>query len=195
MTTAFVIGNGISRKGIALDVLRQRGTIYGCNLLYTEFIPDVLVATDKPISAEIQNSGYPLKNRFHTRRPLEGLGALPVPKEYFGYSSGPLATAIASKDHHQHIYMLGFDMGAMPNNTFNNVYAGREFYKAPGSIPTFTGNWTRQIVKIATDHPRVKFFRVFGDCTAEVAEFKPLPNFYNLPLLTFLDRINNQKDL
>ena len=54
MTTAFVIGNGISRRGLDLTQLQPYGKIYGCNALYREFTPDVLVATDKPIATIIQ---------------------------------------------------------------------------------------------------------------------------------------------
>jgi hypothetical protein len=109
MTTAFVLGNGVSRQTVTLELLRPLGKIYGCNALYRDFIPDVLVATDKPIATEIQNSGYPIKHKFYTRKPVENQGALRVPHEYYGYSSGPLATGIASIDQHRTIYMIGFD--------------------------------------------------------------------------------------
>ena len=57
MTREFVLGNGVSRQGVNLHQLRHLGKIYGCNALYKEFTPDVLVATDKPIAEQIQNSG------------------------------------------------------------------------------------------------------------------------------------------
>ena len=53
MAIAFVIGNGISRRGIDLLQLQQLGHTYGCNALYREFLPNVLVATDKPIADAI----------------------------------------------------------------------------------------------------------------------------------------------
>ena len=52
--TAFVIGNGKSREGMDLNDLKKHGMTYGCNALYREFTPDVLVAKDKPISDAIQ---------------------------------------------------------------------------------------------------------------------------------------------
>ena len=58
MTTAFVLGNGVSRQAVDLNRLKSLGKIYGCNALYRDFTPDILVATDKPIATEIQNSGY-----------------------------------------------------------------------------------------------------------------------------------------
>ena len=195
MKKAFVLGNGVSRQSVSLDLLRGQGPVYGCNALYREFAPDVLVATDRPISAEIQNSGYAKKHLFYTRRPLEGLGAKKVPQQYFGYSSGPIATAIAAQDGHRHVYLLGFDMGPNQNQQFNNIYAGTEFYKPVGALPTFTGNWIKQITRIAGDFPNTHFFRICGSTTAKIAELEQIPNLQHLDLDTFLDRINNKKDL
>ena len=45
----FIIGNGESRIGLDLEQLRDYGKIYGCNLLYKEFTPDVLVAIDERV--------------------------------------------------------------------------------------------------------------------------------------------------
>ena len=194
MTTAFVIGNGVSRQAVDLELLQPLGKIYGCNALYRDFAPDVLVATDRPISAEIQNSGYPANNKFYTRKPVEGQGALKVPHEYYGYSSGPLATGIAAIDQHRLIYMIGFDMGPI-NSKFNNVYADTDFYRKSDATPVFTGNWTKQIRKICEDFPKTQFVRVQGKTTADIAEFATIKNLQHLPIHTFLDRINNQKDL
>mgnify|MGYP001177647554 CR=1 FL=1 len=55
---AFCIGNGRSRKGFDLRKLKSRGVILGCNFLYKDFAPDILVATDHPIMHHIYNSGY-----------------------------------------------------------------------------------------------------------------------------------------
>ena len=195
MTRAFVLGNGVSRRDIDLERLRPYGRIYGCNALYREFTPDVLVATDRPIAAHIQESGYGRQHRFHTRRPLDGFGAQGVPKPYFGFSSGPIAAGLAAIDGHNLVYLLGFDMGPSANNTINNLYAGTEFYKPSGSSPTFAGNWVKQLVRIMTDHKITKFIRINGPTTATIPEFEALCNFTSLDLDTFVDRINNQKDL
>jgi hypothetical protein len=194
MAIAFVLGNGVSRQAVGLELLQPLGKIYGCNALYRDFVPDVLVATDRPISAEIQNSGYPITNKFYTRKPIEGQGALPVPKDYYGYSSGPLATGIAALDQHRTIYMIGFDMGPV-NNRFNNIYADTDFYRKSDATPVYTGNWTRQIRKITEDFPKTQFVRVQGKTTADISEFANIKNLRHLPMHTFLDRINNKKDL
>jgi hypothetical protein len=195
MTQAFVLGNGISRQGVDLHQLQMLGTVYGCNALYREFTPDVLIATDRPIATHIQESGYSAQHRFHTRRPMPGLGAQAVPKSYFGFSSGPIATGLAAQDGHTCIYLLGFDMGPTANNTINNLYAGTEFYKRVDAPPTFTGNWIKQLCRVAKDHPGVQFVRVRGVTTAPIPELNAVPNCIHVDLSTLLDRINNKKYL
>lgn len=190
MNTAFVLGNGISRSPVDLDRLHLHGHIYGCNALYREFTPDVLVSTDRLIARHIQETGYSSKNRFHTRKPIPNLGARAVPSQYYGNSSGPIAIALAAQDAHKHIYILGFDMGPDQNNQFNNVYAGTEFYKEVGTAPTFTGNWVKQLVKVVHDFPQIKFYRVHGETTHEVAEFNGISNFDRISLPDFQQHFN-----
>lgn len=195
MPAAFVLGNGRSRLAANLHDLRPRGMIYGCNALYREFAPDVLVSTDRPISERIQEEGYALTNRMYTRKPLAGRGALRVPQDYYGFSSGPIAVAQAVLDGNCVIYMLGFDLGALPNDRFNNVYADTEFYKRSTAKPTFTGNWVRQTTQIMKTFSNTRFVRVMGDTTAAITEFANAHNHCSMPMVEFLDRINNLKDL
>lgn len=193
--TAFVLGNGHSRKHISVDRLIQLAPVYGCNALYRTHTPTALIATDRQIAEAIQHSGYAKRARFYTRRPLTGLGAMTVPKEYYGFSSGPIATAIAALDANKIIYLLGFDMGPSPAGRINNLYADTEFYKPSSSPPTFAGNWTKQLIRVAKDFPNIEFVRVHGDTTAEVEDFANLPNFKKMDISDFAARINNPKDL
>lgn len=195
MSRAFVLGNGISRLDVDLHRLKTLGTIYGCNALYREFEPDVLISTDKPISARIQEEGYSLTHKFYTRRPIPGQGALPVPQEYYGFSSGPIAVSLAALDKNIAIYMIGFDMGPTEIGKFNNVYADTEFYKKSSASPTYTGNWVRQLITVAKDFPKVSFFRIAGPTTANIPELNGVKNLSHMHMQDFLDRINNKKDL
>lgn len=190
MSNAFVLGNGISRQGLDLKHLQSYGFIYGCNALYREFAPTVLIATDRPIAEQIQHSGYAQQHKFYTRKPLEGLGALRIPDKYWGYSSGPAALAIAAQDKNMHIYMLGFDMGPAPDGKFNNVYASTEFYKPGAANPTYTGNWAKQMQTVMEDHLTISFYRVYGATTANIFEFNRLSNLNNLTMEEFRTRIN-----
>jgi len=195
MSAAFVLGNGISRLSVDLSVLQQRGKIYGCNALYREFTPDVLISTDKGIAHAIQHTGYAREHVMYTRKPLPGLAARAVPQSYFGFSSGPIAVGLAAMEKHLAVYLIGFDMGPTTTNRFNNVYADTEFYKKSSSNPTFTGNWVRQIVTVTRDFPNTSFHRVMGDTTADIAELAGIKNMRHMPMADFLNRINNIKDL
>lgn len=190
----FVLGNGESRQALELDQLAKLGSVYGCNALYRTFAPTALIATDKPIAEAIQLSGYALHNRFYTRRPLTDLGANPIPHPYFGFSSGPIAAAIAALDGISMIYLLGFDLGPNSQGRFNNVFAGTPFYKPADAEPTYTGNWIKQLTQVINDFPQTSFVRVHGPTTADVLAFDQLQNLSKITMNEFLVRINTQED-
>jgi len=192
MSTAFIIGNGKSRLVVDLNVLKSQGKIYGCNALYRTFVPDCLVATDRPIAEAIQNSGYSKQYRFHTRKPIPGLGAQPLQNKYKGYSSGPNATALACLDGHTEIFLVGFDLGTT-NGMFNNVYVDTQFYKKQLEPPTFAGNWVRQLLELANEYENINFTRVEGPESAFVKQFAKLPNMRLLSMDKFLEMVNTRR--
>jgi hypothetical protein len=195
MSLAFVLGNGVSRNCVDLPLLQTLGTVYGCNGIYRDFVPNVLVSTDLPISTAIQNSGYSQTNTHYTRKPLPESGAKRIPQTFFGFSSGPAAVGIATQDRNRAIYLVGFDMGPIKNGMFNNVYANTEFYKKSSSPPTYTGNWVRQLLEIMKNNPKISFFRIVGDTTADIAELRGAKNLAHMTMADFLNRINNTKEL
>lgn len=195
MTIAFVLGNGLSRQGLDLTLIRSYGSIYGCNAIYREFVPDVLVSTDTPISQRIQSEGYSKNNTMYTRKPIPGFGAHRIPQEYFGFSSGPAAVGIAALNRHKKIYLIGFDMGPTKLGTFNNVYADSEFYKKSSAPPTYSGNWVRQLLTIMKQHNDIQFTRLVGETTAEIPELLGTKNLSHMSIGEFLVRINNTKEL
>ena len=189
MAAAFVLGNGVSRQAVDLTVLKPLGTTYGCNAIYREFVPDVLISTDTPISERIQQEGYSQKNIHYTRKPMSDSGSRRIAQKYFGYSSGPVAVSQAAIDGATAIYLLGFDLGPTRTGRFNNCYADTEFYKKSSANPTFTGNWVRQLQTIMKDYPRTSFFRVVGDTTAEVRELLGVANLAHMQLANFQHRL------
>ena len=52
-TTAFVLGNGESRRGIKIADLKTHGTVWACNGVYRTEEPDFLVAVDPKMILEI----------------------------------------------------------------------------------------------------------------------------------------------
>ena len=193
MAAAFVLGNGVSRQAVDLTTLKTLGTTYGCNAIYREFVPDVLISTDTPISERIQHEGYSQKNTHYTRKPLPDSGARRIAQKYFGYSSGPVAVSQAAIDGATAIYLVGFDLGPTRTGRFNNCYADTEFYKKSSANPTFTGNWVRQLQTIMKDYPKTSFFRVVGDTTAEVRELLGVSNLAHMTLLNFQNRLVNKE--
>jgi len=189
MTAAFVLGNGVSRQSVDLNQLKTLGTTYGCNAIYRDFEPDVLISTDQPISERIQHEGYSQKHVHYTRKPLPDSGSRRIAQQYFGFSSGPVAVGQAALDGATAIYLVGFDMGPTHVGRFNNCYADTEFYKKSSANPTFTGNWVRQLQTIMKDHARTSFFRVVGDTTAEIRELLGVPNLAHIALAEFHDLV------
>ena len=194
MTVAIALGNGRSRLAVKVDDLRQHGPIYACNAIFREFTPDVLVATDTPIATAIQESGYALKHRFYTRRPMEGLGAQRLSKQYLGFSSGPNAIAQACIDGYTRIFLLGFDLGTS-NGQFNNIYANTEFYKKSSDPPTFSGNWVRQVEQICGDYRNREFIRIMGPESQHQPKLAEIPNMKFMSILEFQTRLNTPRGL
>lgn len=155
---AFVLGNGKSRLVLDLNQLKKLGTVYGCNALYREFTPDVLISTDPGISEEIQNSGYALNNLHYTRKPIEGKGSKLIEHNY-GFSSGPIALTYASLSDADTIYFAGFDLTGI-DGKFNNVYENTQHYKKSEDKATHYGNWIKQVDTITRSKPNKKFIRV-----------------------------------
>ena len=56
---AFVLGNGESRKGIAVADLQKHGKVYACNAIFRQETPDYLVAVDPKMVFEICETDYP----------------------------------------------------------------------------------------------------------------------------------------
>ena len=54
----FLIGNGKSRAQFDLERLRSIGTIIGCNAIYRNFNPDILIAIDSKMLNEITKAKY-----------------------------------------------------------------------------------------------------------------------------------------
>lgn len=186
MNTAFVIGNGKSRIGVDLPSLQKYGKVYGCNALYRDFAPDVLIATDKGISEEIQHSGYAKNHIFYTRTPLPNLGAKKI--EYnWGWSSGPIALTYASNSTSNIIYLLGFDFSST-NGKFNNVYADSHHYKKSNDAETYYGNWVNQCYETIKRYSKKQYIRVVEVNSLLPKQFNTLKNLTHLNKQEFMSR-------
>jgi hypothetical protein len=131
----FLIGNGKSRQHFDLERLRSIGTIIGCNALYREFNPDILIAIDSKMLNEITRAKYSSEGTMiitpHNR-------SVNVPNA-FRYKTGRFNTSgafamllIKECMKPKRCYMLGMD--AYPGN----VYDGSKNY-AVHTLKNFNG--------------------------------------------------------
>jgi len=176
--TAFVIGNGTSRKSIDIIELAKIGKTYGCNALYRTFAPDYLVAVDVKMILEISKSGYQKKHTVWTNpnRAYDRIPRLNLFNPSKGWSSGPTALWLASQHGYEKIYILGFDYrGLEKGSKFNNLYADTPNYKKSTDGATFFGNWLRQTTAVVKEHSDTQFIRVITSdnyCPEELNKFK-----------------------
>jgi len=189
MKPAFVLGNGKSRLNFDLDLFKKHGKVYGCNALYRDFTPQVLVATDPDISKEIEDSNYPETNVFYTRKPIHPNSKLII--KHWGFSSGPAALKIAADDGYQFIYIVGFDLIG-DEGKVNNVYAGTANYRSKDSKAVYYGNWVNQMEKIFKEHPQQCFIRIMQADGIVPFQWLNCPNYKNQLDDDFRSGINNK---
>ena len=189
MKPGFVIGNGRSRLRINLEDLRKHGITYGCNALYRDFAPDVLIATDPGMATEIEDSGYPLDHVFYTREPRNGSGSKRI-AHHWGFSSGPVALKYAAEAAHPVIYILGFDLKGI-RGLHNNVYSGTQNYRNPDDAETYYGNWINQVAQIMEEHPDQIFVRLLDDDSIIPYRWNQAANHLSQHISDFMDSINS----
>jgi hypothetical protein len=168
MNTAFIIGNGTSRKDFDLTRLKPYGTVFGCNALYRDYpdfsFPDFLVSIDDGIITEIEASEFP-KDRFivppmdERWEPSEcNIGR---PRS----NAGVNAMREAIKMGHNQLICLGFDfLIADADQSVSNLYDGTNNYGMevranandnPGRI--------NYVAWLTRSNPDVDFIFIFPD--------------------------------
>jgi len=191
MKRAFVLGNGQSRLTINCSNLKKYGTVYACNAIYRDFLPDHLVAVDPKMILEIAEnnvqSTVPVYTNFNNR--YKEIPNLNIFKPSKGWSSGPTALWLASTHGYDEVYILGFDyQGLDGNKKVNNVYADTPNYKKSSDPATFYGNWLRQTEQVIKEFAGIKYIRVNN-----AGAFDPnisMSNLINIDYPTFVNQIN-----
>jgi hypothetical protein len=182
----FVLGNGRSRLEADLESLRGKGTIYGCNALFREFHPDVLVAVDPRMIIEIVCSYYQKTNEVWTNynTKFKEYTDLKTFKNPRGWASGPTALLKAAMDNNTHIFILGFDYTGI-NEMVNNVYADTTNYKRSTDPATYHGNWKKQTETVFSEFPDINFIRVVGKNCLCPPEWKMINNYKQVSYTEF----------
>ena len=169
---AFVLGNGQSRKGIDLNNLKEKGTVFACNAVYRTHQPHWLVAVDPKMMLEIAETDYVVHNKVYSNynnqyeKHKKLLDHVTWSKPSLGWSSGPTALRLAGEQGFKEIYILGFDYQGLAvdakKNRFhlNNIYGDTRNYKKNNDEATFYGNWMNQTKRCLKDFPDAKFHRV-----------------------------------
>ena len=129
--TAFVLGNGESRRGIQIEELKTHGTVYACNGVYRTDTPHYLVAVDPKMLLEIGETDYAINNKVWSNynaqyaKHKKILDHVQWFKPSLGWSSGPTALRMACEHGYKDIYILGFDYQGHSQGSgfkFNNVF-------------------------------------------------------------------------
>jgi len=169
---AFVLGNGESRKGIEINDLMEKGTVFACNAVYRTHRPHYLVAVDPKMMLEIAETDYMAHNKVWSNFNAQ-YQKIPMILDHanwfkpsLGWSSGPTALRLACDLGHKDIYILGFDYQGHKEDSrnqrfkLNNMFGDTRNYKKRSDEATFYGNWMNQTKRCLADFPDVKFHRV-----------------------------------
>jgi hypothetical protein len=202
-TTAFVLGNGESRKGILIADLKTHGKVWACNGVYRTEEPDVLVCVDPKMVLEIAETEYPVthevwSNYNHQYDKVDrAKNHLQYFKPSLGWSSGPTALKHACDQSFKTIYILGFDFQGHPKSNkgqfaFNNVFKGTRNYKPVEADATFYGNWMNQTKRCLNDYPDTQFIRVTPRGGFRPHDLDFATNFKTLDIEDFLKLYNLQ---
>ena len=169
---AFVLGNGESRKGIEINDLKEKGTVFACNGVFRTHQPHFLIAVDPKMLLEIGETDYVVHNKVYSNynqqytKHQKLLDHVQWFKPSLGWSSGPTALRLACDQGFKEIYILGFDYQghseAQHKNRFrfNNLFKDTRNYKKGNDEATFYGNWMNQTKRCLQDFKDVKFHRV-----------------------------------
>ena len=204
--TAFVLGNGESRKGIKIKDLKHHGKVWACNGVYRTEEPDVLVAVDPKMVLEIAETDYPEKHEVWSNynHQYDKNQRIRDHVQWFkpslGWSSGPTALKMAAEQNFDTIYILGFDYQGHKNGDrnnmymFNNIFADTRNYKNSKDHATFYGNWMNQTKRILQDYPNIKFIRVVPKDWFKPHDLEFNGNFKHLDIDEFLKIYNLSRD-
>ena len=136
---AYIVGNGLSRKPFDLNSIKTNGLepyygkapIFCCNAAYRDFDCDYLVALDKKIIEEINNSTFPkhkfiippINEQYESQEYHNGKGLTPR------NNAAMIAMNEAIKFGYKHLVCLGMDF-VIENKELNlgNIYDGTNAY-------------------------------------------------------------------
>jgi hypothetical protein len=187
----FCIGNGESRIGFDLNLLKPYGKIYGCNALYRDFTPDVLISVDPPMNQEIYNDEYSNNNECWFRnfdskklinKNIHTFSEIFPNKKDFGWASGTSSAFIAIKQNDpKEVYLIGHDFTSN-NNKINNIYKNTKNYADKNTKKRLNINWRNQWRQLFKLFPNIIFFKInnsleeVNEINKKIEEWKDVSN-------------------
>ena len=183
---AYIIGNGPSRKGFNLNLLKSSGQTYGCNALHRDFTPDYLFMVDSKITKGIVDAE--VYKRCICYAPSLEVNRYPgklhlIPKNPY-WVSGKQAMWTACVHGHRDVYLIGFDFQEYGKGNLNNIYQGTEFYGPRESANVFDG-WLRQFRILIKQRPYCKFTIVHDSPTVPMHHLQTGTDLKNTFLMTY----------
>jgi len=197
---AHVIGNSKSRDKFDLRLLkgqvggaqgvRSVGQSYGCNLIYKDFNPTFLIATNKDICADIAASGYGEDNIVYSnvKNILAHPGSFHLYPNMFTASIGSLALRLACADGHKQVFMVGMTRYGEEDD---NIYIGKHDAYCKINLESANIKLVQDACKIFLTYSDVQFYYVAKDLGLMPEEYNWIPNvkeityiqYYNLAQL------------
>jgi hypothetical protein len=162
-----VVGNGVSRKGLALNSLP--GYTIGCNAVHRDYTCPMYVAADRRIVEEIKRNDKNSNSIIFTRKDWASdynVNAVPdlwyqgdaKADNQFHWNTGPMALHVASEIATEEINIIGFDL--WPNNDkFNNIYADSPNYNNSIASAISPHLWIYQIKKVFENYTDINFIQ------------------------------------
>jgi hypothetical protein len=222
LSVGVLIGNGESRKGFDLNILKNYDiNTWGCNALYRDFTPDVLVSVDVEMIDEILKKYY--KHTFIYNHKVNGKHALQILNSeiigtWRGWDAGSTALdcMISNNKDMKKVFMLGIDLFSI-NGNVNNMYKDSNNYLKSNVRGEYATIWLPHFITVMIEHPLIEFYRVnaFGDVKVfnvvyEIKQlivnmlkekqsvahiYKHIKHIYKLPLIENELNILQYKDL
>lgn len=197
---AAVFGNGLSRAQLNFNLFKlhkgglhaiKKVTTYGCNAMYRDWAPHILVVTHPKIADEIALTDYADTNIVVT-----GIKNILAHEDKFHlipfnpqFSAGATALYLAAFDGHQKVYFLGFDGQDTPGLN-NNIYAGTNGYPSRTADVDYE-RWVREAMTVFNTYSDTEFIRVVDfDGQSSPEAWKYAPNFRQLAWRRFVSEVD-----
>ena len=191
---AHVIGNSKSRNNFDLRLLkgqvggaqgvRSVGQSYGCNLLYKDFSPTFLIATNKYICADIADSGYGEDNIVYSnvKNILLHPGNFHLYPQMFTASIGTLALRLACADGHKKVFMVGM---TCYDKEDDNIYIGKHDSYRNANVEGANSKLIKDACKVFLTYDDVEFYYVCKDKGLMPEAYNWTPNVKEISYLEY----------